>query len=163
MARFAATQEVVLDDSTPDADALGTGAISRVRRWWFVAGAVVLVLVLAGVQSVIDARADAAVARLAAVPGVLDPLGDELEVARALGEEESRSLLTSIPLPHDTWASIRVGEDGSQSFTATDLGTGETVWSTPLLGPNPGRAAGRQKSSGGECQTGADAGGAPPT
>ena len=120
------------------------------RRWWFVAGAAVLVLVLAGVQWVVDARERAAVARLAAVPGVLDPLGDELEVVRALGEEETRSLLTSIPVADQTWASIRVGEDGSQAFTATDLRTGEAVWSTPLLGPNPGRAAGRQKSSGGD-------------
>ena len=54
-----------------------------------------------------------------------------------------------------TWAGIRVGEDGSQAFVATDLHTGETVWSTPLLGPHPGRAAGRGKSSGGGCQPGA--------
>ena len=157
MAHESRIQEVVLVDS-PTEPVRPEPGLLRVRRWWVVGGVVALVLVLAGVQSVVDARADAAVARLAAVPGVLEPLGEELEVVRALGEEETRSMLTSILLPDQRWASIRVGEDGSQAFTATDLRTGEAVWSTPLLGPNPGRAAGRQKSSGGSCQPGADAG-----
>ena len=157
MARDGSTQQVELVDGPVDPGVPVAGRTQLLRRWWLVAGAALLVLVLAGVQWVVDTRADAAAARLAAVPGVLEPLGDELEVVRALGEEETRSLLTSIPLPDQTWASIRVGEDGSQAFVATDLRSGEAVWSTPLLGPNPGRAAGRQKSSGGECQPGTDA------
>ena len=155
MERDGGTQEVELVDADADPGVLVTGRTSRVRGWWFVAGAAVLVLVLAGVQWVVDARERAAVERLTAVPGALDPLGDELEVVRRLDEEETRSLSSSIPVADHTWAGIRVGEDGSQAFVATDLHTGETVWSTPLLGPHPGRAAGRGKSSGGGCQPGA--------
>lgn len=152
MERDGGTQEVELVDG--DTEPRGPGP-ARVRPWWLLLGTVAVVLVLAAVQWVVDAREDAAVSRLVAVPGALDPLGDELEVVRRLGEEETRSLWSSIPVADHTWASIRVGEDGSQAFTATDLRSGETVWSTPLLGPDPGRAAGREKRGGGACRPGA--------
>ena len=148
MARGGVTQEVeLLDDDAeasrparPSLDAVraagGAGA-GRRRSCWSLVGA----------QWVVDAREDAAVARLAAVPGVLAPLGDELEVVRALDEEESRPCWARSRCADGTTANLRVGEDGSQAFTATELRTGEVVWSTPLLGPNAARAAGRLSSS----------------
>lgn len=154
MDRRAGTQEVELVEGAAEPP-LPAPVTSRERRWSFVGGVVALVLVLAGVQWIVDSRERAAVTHLAAVPGALDPLGDELEVVRRLGEEETRSLASSIPVVDHTWAGIRIGEDGSQSFVATDLRSGEAVWSTPLLGPHAGRAAGRAKSSGGDCRQGA--------
>lgn len=157
MVRDGGRQEVELVDGPAEPTQPLPGAAAPVRRWWFVAAAGAVVLGLAGVQWVVDAREDAAVARLAAVPGVLAPVGDHLDVVRHLGEAETRALQSSIPVGEDAWASIRVGSDGSQSFTATDLRTGAEIWSTPLLGPHPGRAAGREKSTGGGCEAG-DAG-----
>lgn len=154
MDRREGTQEVELVEGAAEPP-LPVARTARERRWWFAGGVVAVVLVLAGVQWTVDTRERAAVADLAAVPGALDPLGDELEVVRRIGEEETRSLWSSIPVADHTWAGIRVGEDGSQAFTATDLRTGEAVWSTPLLGPHAGRAAGRDKSSGGGCRPGA--------
>ncbi|KQR08245.1 PQQ-binding-like beta-propeller repeat protein [Cellulomonas sp. Leaf334] len=149
MARGGVTQEVELLHDTPEPTPPAAGP--RVRRWWLPAAVVAVVLVLLGVQWVVDAREDAAVARLAAVPGVLAPLGDEIETVRALDEEETVALRDAIPVEDGTTANLRVGEDGSQAFTATELRTGEVVWSTPLLGPDAARAAVRFRSSGGRC------------
>jgi outer membrane protein assembly factor BamB len=45
-----------------------------------------------------------------------------------------------------------------QSFTATDQRTGETLWSTPLLGPHAQRAAAGEQAYGGGCQGDAERG-----
>ena len=69
-------QEVELLDGDDASPALGPAAArapARNRRglWWTAAGVAAVALSLAGTQQVLDAREDAAVARLAAVPGVV--------------------------------------------------------------------------------------------
>ena len=78
-------QEVELLDGDEDvAEQPSPPARDRRRLWWVPAGAAAVALSLVGTQLVVDAREDAAVARLAAVPGVFPPLGDELVVLRTI-------------------------------------------------------------------------------
>lgn len=145
-------QEVELLDGDDDVvEQPQAPARSRRRLWWIPAGAVAVALSLVAVQVVVDAREDAAAERLAAVPGVYPPLGDELEVVRAITPAEGNRLWASIEIGAERTAALLVAEDGSQSFTAVDQRTGETLWSTPLLGPNAQRAAAVQNSWGGWC------------
>ena len=123
----------------------------RVR--WLVVGAAAVVLSLVGTQWVVDAREDAAVARLAAVPGVLPEIGDELTVARVISPDQVSTLWNGFTTAGGAMASLVVAADGSQAVTAIDPLTSETVWSTPLLGPNADRAAARDSSYGGWCSS----------
>ncbi|WP_082573593.1 PQQ-binding-like beta-propeller repeat protein [Cellulomonas sp. Root137] len=162
MARAGGMQEVeLLDGDEPGIEAgLEPGseqpeAPVRGRRGlrWVVAGGVAVALSLAGTQWVVDARENAAIARLSEVPGVVPAFGDELTVARALPPGEVSSLWSGIESVGGATASLVVAEDGSQAFAAVDQRTGETVWSTPLLGPNVERAASRESAYGGGCQS----------
>ena len=153
MARGGDMQEVELLDSDVDVvEQPPAPARSRRRLWWIPAGAVAVALSLVGVQLVVDAREDAAVERLAALPGVFPPLGDELEVLRRISQTDAVSLWTGIDIGGGRTAGLVVADDGSQSFDGTDQRTGETFWSTPLLGPNPERAAALEYGFGGWCQ-----------
>ncbi|MEZ0448818.1 PQQ-binding-like beta-propeller repeat protein [Cellulomonas sp. ICMP 17802] len=129
----------------------------RRRRRWAVGSAAVAVLALAGTQWVVDHREDAVRARLAAVPGVVPPPGDSLEVVRTLSPDEGEALWTGIDLGAAS-ASVVVAEDGSRALTATDTVSGGTVWSTPLLGPDAERAVPSSSSWGATCQGSAPSG-----
>ena len=66
-----ATVELVEDDDdVPDAP------VRSRKRWWLLAVPVVAAVLVAGVQLVADALESAADARVAALPGAVDPLGD---------------------------------------------------------------------------------------
>ena len=146
-------QEVELLDGDDDvAEQPAPPARNRRRLWWVPVGAAAVALSLVGAQLVLDAREDAAVARLAAVPGVFPPLGDELEVLRTLSRADVTSIWAGIEIGGSRLAGILVAQDGSQSFSAIDERTGERLWSTPLLGPDADRAAAMDDGYGGGCQ-----------
>ncbi len=115
-------------------------------------GAAAVALALVGAQLVLNARQEAAVARLVADPGVFPPLGDELVVVRTLTAAEQSGIWQSVQIGPARTAGVLVGDDGSQSFVGTDHRTGEALWSTPLLGPHAERAASRDHTFGGGCQ-----------
>src|SRR5690349_19837688 len=140
MARGGGMQQVELLDGAADDETAPPASPSR-RRWgrWVVGAAAAAVLGLAGTQWVVDAREDAAVARLAAVRGVVPALGDALRVVRTVTQDEATALFGSIDTGPAS-ASLVVAEDGSQAFTAIDKASGDTAWSTPLLGPDAERA-----------------------
>src|SRR4051794_40038531 len=75
---LAAVELVEDDELDPREPAAPTGRRRR-RWWWLVAPAAVLAVAFAG-QQAIDARARAADARIAALPGAVAPVGDRLEV-----------------------------------------------------------------------------------
>ena len=153
MARGGDMQEVELLDGDEDvAVQPSPPARDRRRLWWVPVGAAAVALSLVGTQLVVDAREDAAAARLAAVPGVFPPLGDELEVLRTISQAEASTHLGGIGIGGARTAGLVVATDGSQSFAAVDQRTGETLWSTPLLGPDADRAASLENAYGGSCQ-----------
>lgn len=158
MARGSDMQEVELLDG--DEDVTGQPETParprRAHRWWIAAGVAVVAVSLLGTQLVVDAREDAAAARLAAVPGAFPPVGDELTIVRTVPETET--VWGGVEIGDAQTASLVVGPDGSQSFTAVDVRTGATLWSTPLLGPDPERAASMENSYGGGCVADAAAG-----
>jgi outer membrane protein assembly factor BamB len=160
MARRGDMQEVELLDGDDDVtEPLETAARPRrAHRWWIAAGVAVVALSLVGTQLVVDAREDAAAARLAAVPGAFPPIGDELVIVRTLPEAEAATLWGGVEIGAAQTGSLVVAPDGSQSFTATDLRTGATLWSTPLLGPDAERAASLENSYGGGCVADTEAG-----
>jgi outer membrane protein assembly factor BamB len=150
-------QEVELHDgdestSEPAAEPAETPARARRRLRWVVAGGVAVALSLVGTQWVVDARENAAVARLAAVPGVLPEFGEELTVVRTITRTEIQALWGGIRTAEGATASLVVAPDGSQAFTALDR-SGDPLWSTPLVGPNEQRAASLENSYGGSCQS----------
>ncbi|KQR08244.1 PQQ-binding-like beta-propeller repeat protein [Cellulomonas sp. Leaf334] len=134
-------------------------ARNRKGLWWIAAGAGLVALSLVGTQLVVDAREDAAAARLASVPGVFPPLGDELEVLRTMSDADANTLWSVVEIGEGRTAALLVAPDGSQSFTATEQRTGETLWSTPLVGPDARRAASPENGYGGGCQGDAERGG----
>ena len=85
-------QEVELVDRAPVADPPAPGRSRTRRRLWLAGGAAAVVLLLGGVQAVLSAREDAAVARLQVVPGVLRPVDDTLEVVRRLTPDDTATL-----------------------------------------------------------------------
>ena len=95
-------------------------------------------LSLVGTQVVVDAREDAAAARLASVPGVFPPLGDELVVVRTISDTDAYNLWSGVEIGDARTAALLVAPDGSQSFTAVDQRTGEALWSTPWSGRTRG-------------------------
>src|SRR4051812_46351266 len=89
MSRHEELREVELvedDDLAPAPD--GRPARLRVPRRWLVAGAAVAVVAAGLNQWVSTSREDAAVARLAGVPGVLAPVDGTLTVGRHVSDDE---------------------------------------------------------------------------
>ncbi|GEL96886.1 outer membrane protein assembly factor BamB family protein [Cellulomonas terrae] len=153
MARGGDMQEVELLDGDVDVtEQPDVPARSRRGLWWVAAGAAAVALSLVGTQLVVDAREDAAAARLASVPGVFPPLGDELVVVRTISQADATNLWSGVVIGAGRTAALVVAQDGSQSFTATDQRTGEALWSTPLVGPDARRAEAPANGFGGGCQ-----------
>ncbi|WP_421733082.1 PQQ-binding-like beta-propeller repeat protein [Cellulomonas sp.] len=104
------------------------------HRLWLVGGVAVVAVALGVTQWVVNAREDAAVERLAQVPGVLAPVDEALEVVRTLTPEDLASLTG------EAYGVLLRGEDGAQSyqwFEPADEGPG---WATPLLAAPVGLA-----------------------
>src|SRR4051794_29773416 len=74
-----AAVELVEDDEIQPAGP-GTPRPGRRRRWWWLAVPLAVVLLAVAGQQVVDARERAADARIAALPGAIDPVGDSLDV-----------------------------------------------------------------------------------
>ncbi|WP_315094653.1 PQQ-binding-like beta-propeller repeat protein [uncultured Cellulomonas sp.] len=154
MARRGGMQEVeLLDGGEPSIDEVGAPVRRRHGRRWIVVGVAAVALSLVATQWVVDARERAAVARLAAVPGVLPAFGDELTVARTITRADVYALWGGITAAGGVSASLDVAADGSQAFVGVDKDSGETLWSTPLLGPNAERAGSLENSFGSGCQS----------
>ncbi|WP_421740513.1 PQQ-binding-like beta-propeller repeat protein [Cellulomonas sp.] len=131
MARRGELQDVELleeGDFGADEDAeRGAAPVRRGRRPALVAVALVAVVTLAGVQWFATARERAAIAALSAVPGVLDPVDEHLDVERRVPADDAAELFGY------AGGSLKRAADGSQSFTRA----GRT---TPLMGPSPALA-----------------------
>ncbi|GEK22412.1 outer membrane protein assembly factor BamB family protein [Cellulomonas xylanilytica] len=104
----------------------------RNRRWLLAVPVVAALLV--GVQLVTDARDRAADARVAALPGAVDPLGEDLEVRWRADQAAAPSMFG--PVRDQMLHGPVTGPDGAQTYDAVDLRTGELAWSTPLTGPD---------------------------
>lgn len=147
MGRRGELREVELLDPAAPADPPAADLRRNRRRWWLVAAATALALGLGGTQWVLTARENAALARLAAVPGVLGPVDDTLEVVRTLAPEDMATLTGA------AYGVLLRGEDGTQSyqwFEPADVGPG---WTTPLLEAPAGLEDASQVYFGSTCAT----------
>ncbi|WP_203757407.1 outer membrane protein assembly factor BamB family protein [Cellulomonas chitinilytica] len=108
-----------------------------------VAGGLSLAVVLVGTQAVVDARERARLAELAAIPGVLAPVDDSLEV-RWRGDLEVSQVLQGGTVVDGTLVGVAETEPGSLELWGLDAGTGERRWATsaelatPLMTPDGG-------------------------
>jgi outer membrane protein assembly factor BamB len=105
------------------------------RRWWLLAIPVAVVGLALGTQQLIDARERAADARIAALPGVIEPVGGRLETVWQ--SDPGTGALAWGGVANDALHGVLVGPDGSLTYTALDLETGARAWSTTLRGPDP--------------------------
>ncbi|ROS27976.1 PQQ-binding-like beta-propeller repeat protein [Cellulomonas sp. PhB150] len=139
-------QEVVVDDGTDDAAQVGPPTGSRRRRGWLaVPVGLVVVGVLVAAQHTIDDRERSEIARLADVPGVLEPVDQHLDVVtRATGADAAWMFTPE--------GSVVQAADGSQAYVWRDRRTGTVTGSVALLGPTPA-LAGSQFYDGTACQS----------
>ncbi|WP_315094935.1 PQQ-binding-like beta-propeller repeat protein [uncultured Cellulomonas sp.] len=103
------------------------------RRWWLVVGVTAVASALVVTQWVVDARENAAVARLAQVPGVLAPVDDVLEVVGTLTPQDTATLTG------EAYGVLLRGEDGAQSYRWYEPADEGPGWTAPLVG-DPARA-----------------------
>lgn len=92
-------------------------------------GAAGVVLALGVTQWVVTAREDAAVARLARLPGVVSPVDDTLEVVRRLTPGDA------VTLTGRASGTLLRADDGSQTYRWFEPASERTGWTTQLLGP----------------------------
>ncbi|ROS27974.1 PQQ-binding-like beta-propeller repeat protein [Cellulomonas sp. PhB150] len=133
MARGGEMQTVELDDVPEVAIAEVDDRPRRVRwrRPLVVVGVLALVGgALAGGQWVVDARERSAIAALEGIPGVIAPIGGDVEVIGTVSRAELGDQFGGS-------GEVTNGEDGSQVYHWYDGETGATLWSAPLLGPTP--------------------------
>jgi hypothetical protein len=101
----------------------------RARRWWLLVG--VLVVVLVAVSIVQDRRDQARLVRLAAVPGVLAPVGGPVHGLWTT-TVATTAAITDV---HDVGGVLVGGwtsPDGGSAARGVDARTGGEVWSVPL-------------------------------
>ncbi len=109
------------------------------RRWLLAAGAAAVVATLLGVQHVLDERGRREAARVAALPGAIDALGDSLDVLWQVDRRDQAAVR------HDSRAdgafvSMRDESDGGVTLVALDEDSGRVRWSRTVLAPDEGRA-----------------------
>ncbi|KQY23029.1 hypothetical protein ASD16_10570 [Cellulomonas sp. Root485] len=130
------TVELVEADDADDAVAQEPGTRTRSRkRWWLLAVPVAAAVLAAGVQLGSDALERAADARIAALPGAIDPVGDSVQALWR--SEPGTGALAHGLVAHDALHAVLVGPDGAVSYDAVDLRSGDQLWSTTLRGPDP--------------------------
>ncbi len=88
-------------------------------------------------QGVLVARENARMERLAQVPGVLDPIGDELHVRWTAPAEQFYGF---VPVEGPGFVSYVAAPDGTRSLVARDRRTGRELWNTEIDGPDALRA-----------------------
>ncbi|GCE77240.1 outer membrane protein assembly factor BamB family protein [Cellulomonas biazotea] len=98
----------------------------RLLRWAWVP--VVVAAALVGVQVLLDARADAADAAIAALPGAVADVGDELTTLWVADPAEQPAPLVAV----DGGVLALVRRDATPTLTSRDLDTGEERWAVPL-------------------------------
>ena len=145
-------QDVELTDDAPDGvheSSPTPEATARVRRWRrrLIAGTAVLALALGVAQWVVTARENAALDRLAQIPGVLSPVDESFGILRRVASVDASELFG---MAH---GGLKTGADGSQSFTWDDPASGRPAWTTELLGPNDTPAPTGFVYGGTGCQT----------
>ncbi|WP_203757570.1 outer membrane protein assembly factor BamB family protein [Cellulomonas chitinilytica] len=153
MARRQDLQDVELVEAEDDLAEAPPGAPTgpptarSARRRWLVAGALLTVAVVAVAvnQRASTASEDAAVARLAKVPGVLAPVDDSLQVVRRLTQDDLAELAET------SGGVLRRAADGSLSYRWS--APGSAGWTTQLLPPDPGLADGVLVRSASACET----------
>ncbi|MBB2925362.1 PQQ-binding-like beta-propeller repeat protein [Cellulomonas cellasea] len=118
----------------PEADRPRLGR--RARRTLVVV-ALLLCAALVGTQLVLDARERTRLARLATVPHVLAPLGDDLEVRWEADGVVGHLVRTGVRAG-DLLVGTFVGDDGVPTVRAVRAPSGEQVWSTALGASSPG-------------------------
>ena len=117
-------REVELEDEEPAEPRPG----SRPRRWWILAGALVVAGALVGVQTTMDARRHAHEARFDDVRGVLLPVPDSLRVAWTRPDAQTFAYSSAEVDGRIVHAAV---DDGHRSFTISvlDRSSGDVVWS----------------------------------
>ncbi|MBO9553088.1 PQQ-binding-like beta-propeller repeat protein [Cellulomonas sp.] len=133
------------DDLVPTSPAAARPLRLPFRRRWLVVGAAVAAAGIGAGEWVATAREDAAVARLAEVPGVLTPVDETLTVGRRLPQN---LLAEPAPVPGGT---LRRGSDGSLAYHWADpAGAG---WTAPLLPADARLAGAAHVASASTCDT----------
>src|SRR6478735_7141951 len=120
------------------------------RRLWLAMGAAGVVLALGVTQWVVTAREDAAVARLARLPGVVSPVDDTLEVVRRLTPGDA------VTLTGRASGTLLRADDGSQTYRWFEPASEGTGWTTQLLGPTALPADPAQVAGVSTCEPGDD-------
>lgn len=128
MARHEGMREVELDEREASDEQPPTRR-RRSRLWLLVP--VLAVIALAGVQLVVDARERAAVAALAAVPGVVRPVDADLRVLWEPGPGTQAALQSGIAVD-GSLIGLQQSDDNAQALVAVDERTGERRWTTTL-------------------------------
>ncbi len=134
----------LLDPAQEGVPAASTPTRGR-RRAWVVGGVVVVATGLAVTQGVLSARDRSAAARLAAVPGVLRPVDDTLDVVRTLTPPDLAALAG------EPFGALEREPDGAQVYHWYDP-AGDS-WTTRLLGPDGLTEGPHQVVSGSGCAT----------
>ena len=145
-------QDVELEDvrAVPVSSADLGPSRSRVRWWWFPVVAAVVVAALVGYQALLDQRERTAVARFAAVPGVVLPVDSDVQVLWR--PTPAQSDLVQDGLESDgAFVGLSVADDGSQAVIAVDQRTGDVRWSTPVAAPDATRAQSIDGRDAGRC------------
>ena len=129
------TVELVEADETDAADVAPEPRARSRKRWWLLALPAAAAVLAAGVQLGSNALERAADGRVAALPGAVDPVGDSVEILWQ--SVPGTAALAGGLVAHDALHAVAVAPDGSVSYDALDLRTGDRLWSTPLRGPDP--------------------------
>ncbi|NUU16285.1 PQQ-binding-like beta-propeller repeat protein [Cellulomonas humilata] len=146
-----AMQHVELDEPGEAAAPAPAPTARPPRLWrWVVGGAAALVAGLVVTQVVLDSRERAAADRLAATPGVVRAIDQDVGVLWRPDPAATAVLLQGIDAGGAALG-LSVAEDGSQAFVALDQRTGEQRFSTRLLGADPDRARSLDRSAAGTC------------
>ena len=119
-------QDVELTDDAPDGvheSSPTPEATARVRRWRrrLIAGTAVLALALGVAQWVVTARENAALDRLAQIPGVLSPVDESFGILRRVASVDDGSL-PGLILTYDTslhGADTRLTRQSAEPGTST--------------------------------------------
>jgi hypothetical protein len=132
MARHEDMHDVEMDEREELPTSIVAAAQSRLRRSWPLAAGLVAVLLggLAVTQVVLDARERARLARLAQVPGVLQPLDASVGVLWTTDDQATPGALDGSASVGDLSVGGYVDEAGERTVRAVRTRTGEVAWST---------------------------------
>lgn len=129
-----------LDGDAPEVDApevdspVADGPRRRARRWWWLAVPVVAVVALVVGQVVTDARERTALADVARLPLVVDPVAGPVEPA---WEVEQGTVLAAAGRSGSVLVAPRVTDDLAVTLEGVDVVTGAGLWSLEVVAARP--------------------------